>query len=103
MNILTPCGPFSLFPSCAETPQGREQLRQAVHEREDRPDADGQAVHDEPGPDRVHGLLVPQPGVRATRVIRHARRPTIFLQDAADAAVAAAIVIVTIVATARAP
>lgn len=52
----------------SETPQGRVQLRQAVHPGEDRADAHGQALHDEPRPDRIHGLLVPQPGVRPTRL-----------------------------------
>ena len=46
----------------------RVELRQAVHLGEDGPDADGQAVHDELGPNRVLQLLVPQPGVRSTRV-----------------------------------
>lgn len=59
----------------AETPQGRQQLRQAVHVGEDGPHPYRQAVHDEPRPDRVHGLLISQPGVRAARV-SHALRPS---------------------------
>lgn len=51
-----------------ETPEGREQFRQAVHRREDRSHAHWQAVHDEPRPDGIHGILVPQPGVHPARV-----------------------------------
>lgn len=59
----------------AETPKRREQLRQAVHVGEDGPHADGQAVHDEPRPNGVHGLLVPQPRVRPAHIMGSTSTP----------------------------
>ncbi len=36
-----------------------------VYLRVDRPDAHGQAVHDEPGPERVCRIQLPQPGIHS--------------------------------------
>ena len=62
-SALTRCHFYSTASS-----QGREQLRSTVHLREDRPDPDGQTLHDEPRPERVRRILLPQPGVRAARL-----------------------------------
>lgn len=47
----------------AENPPRRRELWQGVHEDDSGADAHGQTLHHEPGPERVPGLLLHQPGV----------------------------------------
>jgi hypothetical protein len=51
-----------------ETPQRRLEFRPPVYVRENRLNTNRQAVHDEPGSDRILRLLVLEPRVCATHL-----------------------------------
>jgi len=64
---------MSVLLLCAENDKRRKQLWPRVYQRGTQVDADGQAVHHEPWPDRVRRLLLRQPRVHRHRLTN--RRP----------------------------